>query len=79
MFTPYEFDDDSITLRSWDAADIGRLLRDIGIQERMSGRRICTVYVTFHTVPLTDRESEHIMTASEEGHPDDEDRFELPF
>jgi len=58
MFTPYEFDDDSCCVRSEDPADVGRILRAIGIGIPLptDHRRKPVVYVTIHAPLLTEEE-----------------------
>jgi len=75
---PYEFDDDSFVIRSEDAADKGRLLRCIGISDRLNGRKLGDVYITFTLLPL-DRRDSHDENTDDRGDPTVEVDLELPF
>lgn len=77
MWVPYEFDDDSMTVRSEDAGDIGRLLRCLGITERLHGRRLGFVYISFTLLPLDRLDSHDENHDTEE--PERSADLELPF
>jgi len=78
MFVPYEFDDDSVTLRSRDPGDIARVLRMVNVELPSSIKRPTEVFVTIFREPLTAEESDTSSTHTQGGNPD-ADTIELPF
>lgn len=77
MFTPYEFDDDSMTLRSEDPGDIARVLRMLGIELPRRIARPTAIYVTIHQ-PLLTEENCHAKI-NEDSADASSDTLELPF
>lgn len=76
-WSPYEFDDDSMTLRTEDPGDIARILRLFNIELPRRVARPTAIFVTIQQSPLTGQNLNTNSTVPE--HESSDDQCELPF